>query len=77
MTVAAASPSPLRRRWQRELPEYPTGARRIWYLGIVFAATVVVYYENFIGGPVTPQILSNFHIYILYFALVTATANPI
>ncbi len=77
MTAATASPSPLHRLWQRELPEYPTGARRIWYLGIVFAATVVAYYENFISGAVTPQLLSSFHISFLFFAVVTAVANAI
>jgi hypothetical protein len=77
MTAATTSPSPLRRLWQRELPEYPTGARRIWYLAIVFAATVVVYYENFISGAVTLQILGDFHISFLYFAVVTAVANAI
>ena len=77
MTAATASPSPLRRLWQRELPEYPTGARRIWYLGIVFVATVVAYYENFISGAVTTQLLGSFHISFLYFAVVTAVANAI
>jgi len=77
MTAAAASPSPLRRLWQRELPEYPTGAKRIWYLAIVFAATVVAYYENFISGAVTLQLLGSFHISFLYFAVVTAVANAI
>jgi MFS family permease len=77
MTAATASPSPLRRLWQRELPEYPTGARRIWYLGIVFAAVVTVYYENFISGAVTPQLLGSFHISFLYFAVVTAVAYAI
>jgi MFS family permease len=75
--TAATAPLPLRRLWQRELPEYPTGARRIWYLGIVFAATVVAYYENFISGAVTPQLLGSFHISFLYFAVVTAVANAI
>ncbi|MBV9821285.1 MAG: MFS transporter [Actinobacteria bacterium] len=83
MTAAIArpaphpTPAPLSRLWRRELPEYPTGARRIWYLGIVFATTVVAYYENFISGAVTPQLLSGFHISFLYFAVVTATANAI
>jgi ACS family D-galactonate transporter-like MFS transporter len=77
MTAATAPPSPLRRLWQRELPEYPTGARRIWYLGIVFAAVVTVYYENFISGAVTPQLLGSFHISFLYFAVVTAVAYAI
>jgi MFS family permease len=77
MTAATASPSPLRRLWQRELPEYPTGARRIWYLGIVFTATVIVYYENFISGAITLQLLGDFEISFLYFAVVTALANAI
>jgi MFS transporter len=75
--TATASPAPLRRLWQRELPEYPTGARRIWYLGIVFAATVVAYYENFISGAITVQLLGSFHISFFYFAVVTAVANAI
>jgi MFS family permease len=77
MTAATASPSPLRRLWQRELPEYPTGARRIWYLAIVFTATVIVYYENFISGAITLQLLGDFQISFLYFAVVTAVANAI
>lgn len=77
MTAVTASPSPLRGLWQRELPEYPTGARRLWYLAIVFTATVVVYYENFISGAVTLQLLGDFHISFLYFAVVTAVANAI
>jgi MFS family permease len=77
MTAATASPSPLYRLWQRELPGYPTGARRIWYLGIVFVATVVAYYENFISGAITPQLLGSFHISFLFFAVVTAVANAI
>ena len=77
MTAATASPSPLRRLWQRELPEYPTGARRIWYLGIVFVATVIVYYENFIGGAVATQLLGSFHISFLYLAVVTAVGNAV
>jgi MFS family permease len=77
MTAATASPSPLHRLWRRELPEYPTGARRIWYLAIVFAATVVAYYENFISGAITPQLLGSFHISFLFFAVVTAVANAI
>ncbi|HST49731.1 MFS transporter [Jatrophihabitans sp.] len=75
--MTAATASPLRRLWQRELPEYPTGARRIWYLGIVFAATVVAYYQNFISGAITLQLLGSFHISFLYFAVVTAVANAI
>jgi Major Facilitator Superfamily len=77
MTAATASPSPLRRLWQRELPEYPTGARRIWYLGIVFAATIIVYYENFIGGAVATQLLGSFHISFLYLAVLTSVAYGI
>lgn len=75
--MTAATASPLHRLWQRELPEYPTGTRRIWYLGIVFVATVVAYYENFISGAITPQLLGSFHISFLFFAVVTAVANAI
>src|SRR4051794_30924460 len=75
--TAATAPLPLRRLWQRELPEYPTGARRSWYLGIVVVATVVAYYENFISGAVTPQLLGDFQISFLYFAVVTALGNAI
>jgi sugar phosphate permease len=77
MTAATASPSPLRRLWQRELPEYPTGAKRLWYLGIVFLATVFVYYENYIGGAVATQLLGSFHVSFLYLAGVTALSNAV
>ncbi|MEO6500519.1 MAG: MFS transporter [Jatrophihabitantaceae bacterium] len=77
MTAATTSPSPLRSLWQRELPEYPTGARRLWYLGIVFVATVFVYYENYIGGAVATQLLGDFDVSFLYLAGVTALSNAI
>jgi MFS family permease len=67
----------LRGLWQRELPEYPTGARRIFYLAIVFTATVMVYYQNFLAGAVTLQLLGDFDVTFLYFASVTALSNAV
>jgi MFS family permease len=44
----------------RSLPHYPSAGRRAWYLGIVVAATVVLYYEAYAPGAVSPLVLAHY-----------------
>ncbi len=53
------------------------GARRFWHLGIVVLTTIVLYYENFIAGAVATEILADFKISFLYFAVTIAVANAV
>ena len=77
MVTLAAGPriSPMHRIWKRELGEYPTGPRRAWYLGIVVAVTVVLYYQTYIAGAVATEILRDYNMSFVYFATITAIAT--
>lgn len=70
-------PTPVQRLWHRELADYPMGTRRMWHLGIVVLTTIVLYYENFVAGAVATEILADFKISFLYFAVVIAIANAV
>ncbi len=75
MTVSALpSPSPpiSSRRgasllWRRELSGYPSTRARLGYLTIVVLATIVLYYEAYAPGGVSPLILSHFKMSFLYY----------
>lgn len=53
--------------WHRELSTYPSTAPRMAYLSIVVMATVVLYYEAYAPGGVSPLILAHFHMSFLYY----------
>ncbi|MGY1784463.1 MFS transporter [Geodermatophilus sp. SYSU D00698] len=48
----------LRRLWDRKLDRYPDTGPRSLYLGITVLATVVLYYELYVGGAVATQIIA-------------------
>jgi MFS transporter, ACS family, D-galactonate transporter len=48
----------LRRLWDRKLHRYPETGPRSLYLGITVLATVVLYYELYVGGAVATQIIA-------------------
>jgi MFS family permease len=70
-----AGPTGLRRLWYRELDHYPDDARRYAMLGIVVLSTVILYYENYIGGAVATQILSGLHMSFNYYVYILVVAN--
>src|ERR1700759_3962580 len=47
--------------WQRQLNHYPDTGRRVLYLGIVVLATIMLYYELYIPGAVSPTIIASYH----------------
>ena len=42
--------------WGRQLAHYPSNGPRAFYLGIVIIATIVLYYELYVGGAVATKI---------------------
>ncbi|MDX6218547.1 MAG: transporter, family, multidrug resistance protein [Frankiales bacterium] len=70
-----AGPTGLRRLWYRELDHYPDQARRYTMLGIVVLSTVILYYENYIGGAVATQILAGLHMSFNYYVYILVVAN--
>ncbi|HVV23492.1 MAG TPA: MFS transporter [Pseudonocardiaceae bacterium] len=63
--------------WQRRVDHYPTTARRYWYLGIVVAATIVLYYELYVGGAVSPAIIAHYDMSFTYYVYISVVGNAI
>jgi MFS family permease len=60
--IAVSPPGALRRLWDRELPHYPGTARRYYYLGLVVAMTIMMYYQYFLTAAQSGRILPYFGI---------------
>lgn len=63
--------------WSRQLDTYPDTGMRMVQLALVVLVTVVLYYENYVGGGVAPQILANLHMSFTYYVTGLAIANLI
>lgn len=63
--------------WQRRLDRYPSSASRYWYLGIVVLATIVLYYEAYVGGAVSPAIIAGYHISFTFYVNMIVIGNAI
>jgi len=63
--------------WQRRLDHYPDTRRRFWYLGIVVAATVVLYYELYVPGAVATEIIAHYHMTFPYYVYISVVGNAI
>jgi MFS family permease len=63
--------------WGRQLQRYPTGARRVTYLGIVVLVTIMLYYLYYVEGAVTPLMLPYYHMSFQYFLYLLVVSNAI
>jgi MFS family permease len=63
--------------WQRQLEHYPETRPRYLYLGIVVLATVLLYYEFYIAGAVSPSIIQGYGMTFPFFVYITVVANAI
>ncbi|MCU1599487.1 MAG: transporter [Frankiales bacterium] len=82
MTAAALEapvtrPTAVQRLWRRELSHYPENTHRYALLGIVVLSTVILYYENYVGGSVATKILSDLHMSFSYYVYLLVVANAI
>ncbi len=59
--------SPFRRVWFRSLDHYPDTGPRILYLGIVVLATIVLYYQLYVPGSVSPSIIEHYGMTFRYY----------
>lgn len=76
-TFTETQPTAVQRLWKRELIHYPDEVRRYTMLGIVVLSTVILYYENYIGGAVATQLLSDLHMSFNYYVYILVIANGI
>jgi MFS family permease len=67
----------MRRLWDRKLSHYPETGPRSLYLGITVLATVVLYYELYVGGAVATQIIEEFGFSFTYFVFISVIGNAV
>jgi MFS family permease len=75
--VVSSQRSPVSWLWRRQLDSYPNTGVRVSYLAITVLATVVLYYELYVGGSVTPLILQNLNMSFTFFVTTLAIGNLI
>jgi ACS family D-galactonate transporter-like MFS transporter len=74
---SAAPGAGVRRLWDRKLAHYPESGPRSLYLAITVLATVVLYYELYVGGAVATQIIAEFDFSFTYFVFVSVIGNAV
>jgi ACS family D-galactonate transporter-like MFS transporter len=74
---AAAGPSGVRGLWDRQLPHYPETGPRTFYLAITVLATIVLYYELYIGGAVATKIIADFGFSFTTYVMVSVVGNAV
>src|SRR5690242_15513981 len=63
--------------WGRQLARYPGNGARAFYLGIVIVATVVLYYELYVGGSVATKISHDLNMSLTYLIVVSIVGNAL
>jgi MFS family permease len=63
--------------WNRELESYPDTGNRMLYLGITVLATVMLYYQLYVGGSVSTLFLQELHMSFPFFVYALAVGNLI
>jgi MFS family permease len=61
--------------WRRQLNYYPDNGPRVVYLAITVLATVTLYYELYVGGSVSTELLVYFHMSFTFFVVSLAFGN--
>ena len=62
---------------RRQLNHYPETGPRVMYLAITVLATIMLYYELYVGGSVSTLILNNLHMTFTFYVLTLAVGNLI
>src|SRR5262245_4464364 len=63
--------------WRRQLNSYPATRPLVTYLAITVLATIMLYYELYVGGSVSTLILPNLHMSFTFFVITLAFGNLI
>ena len=82
MTATTAEPVSRQRGFpsslvHRQLDSYPNTGPRVFYLALTVLATVMLYYELYVGGSVSTLVLTNLHMSFTFFVLTLAFGNLI
>ncbi len=63
--------------WRRQLGHYPDTGPRMFYLAIVVLATVILYYELYVPGAVSPAIIAGYHMTFSYYVYIIVVGNAV
>src|SRR5579859_420778 len=63
--------------WHRQLDAYPNTGARVLYLAVTVLATIMLYYELYVGGSVSTYLLANLHMSFTFFVVILAFGNLI
>jgi MFS family permease len=63
--------------WRRQLDHYPDTGSRVFYLAIVVLATVILYYQLYVPGAVSPSIIAGFHMTFSYYVYIIVVGNAV
>jgi len=61
--------------WDRRLDHYPDPGPRYRYLAVVVLTTIVLYYQQYVGGAVSPSVLAHFQISFRFYLNVVVVAS--
>jgi MFS family permease len=61
--------------WRRQLAHYPENGPRSVYLGITVLATVVLYYQLYVGGSVATRIITDLGFSFTFYVFVSVIGN--
>ncbi len=59
----------------RSIEHYPTNSRRIWYLALAVAATIILYYESYVLPSVAPLVLKQFGLTLAEYVYIIVVSN--
>jgi MFS family permease len=78
MTATTVQSAPgARSLWQRQLDHYPDTRHRMTYLAIVVLATIMLYYQFYVPGAVSPSIIAQFGMTFPDYVYIIVIANAI
>jgi MFS family permease len=63
--------------WRRQLGHYPDTGPRVFYLGIVVVATIMLYYQLYVPGAVSPAIIAHYHMTFSYYVYIIVVGNAV
>jgi MFS family permease len=63
--------------WRRQLAHYPNTWPRMFYLSIVVLATIMLYYELYIGGAVSTEIIRGYGMTFPFYVYISVVGNAI
>jgi MFS family permease len=74
---SAPAASPIQGLWRRQLDHYPDTGPRMTYLAIVVLATIILYYQFYIPGAVSPAIIAHFGMTFNTYVYIIVIANAV